>query len=155
EKAHALCGVAYGTLQLYDGTTFRAVAVHGRVPEALASRLRDGYVPPSDSARSFSARSVIEGADFVHIPDMTEHAVDNPTARTVVDAGIRTMLWVPLGKDGKLLGRISAGRQGVRPFSDKEIALLQGFAAQAVIAMENARLLSEEREALEQQTATA
>ena len=150
EKAHALCGVAYGTLQLYDGTTFRAVAVHGRPPEAFASRLRKGYVPPSDSARSFSARSLIEGADFVHIPDMVERAVDNPRASAMVDAGIRTMLWVPLRKDGKLLGRISAGRQEMRPFSEKEIALVQGFAAQAVIAMENARLLGELRERTDQ-----
>jgi len=147
EKAHALCGVAYGSLQLYDGTMFRAVAVHG-LPEALASRLREGYVPPGDSARPLT-----EGADFVHFPDMAEHAVDDPRNSAVVDAGIRTLLWVPLRKDGKLLGRISAARQEVRPFSDKEIALLQGFAAQAVIAMENARLLNELREALEQQTA--
>src|SRR5262249_17741827 len=122
---------------------FHAVAVHGHVPEALASRWREGYVP---RARSFSARSLIEGADFVHIPDMAERAVDDPIARAVIDAGIRTLLWVPLRKDGKLLGRISAGRQEVRAFSDKEIALLQGFAAQAVIAMENARLLGELRE---------
>jgi adenylate cyclase len=149
EKAHALCGVAYGTLQLYDGTTFLAVAVHG-LPEALASRLREGYVPPSYSARSFSARSLIDGADFVQIPDMAERVVDDPRARAVVDAGIRTLLWVPLRKDGKLLGRISAGRQEVRPFSDKEIALLQGFAAQAVIAIENARLLGELRKRTDQ-----
>ena len=149
EKAHALCGVAYGSLQLYDGTMFRAVAVHG-LPEALASRLREGYVPPGNSARP-----LIEGADFVHFPDMAERVDDDPRAGAVVDAGIRTLLWMPLRKDGKLLGRISAGRQEVRPFSDKEIALLQGFAAQAVIAMENARLLTEQREALEQQTATA
>jgi class 3 adenylate cyclase len=149
EKAHALCGVAYGSLQLYDGTMFRAVAVHG-LPEALASRLREGYVPPGNSARP-----LIEGADFVHFPDMAERVDDDPRAGAVVDAGIRTLLWMPLRKDGKLLGRISAGRQEVRPFSDKEITLLQGFAAQAVIAMENARLLTEQREALEQQTATA
>jgi len=154
EKAHRLCGVAQGSLQLYDGSKFRAVAIRG-LSEAFANRLREGVsVNPN-------AQPLLQGARFIQIPDLGE--IDDPLSRAAFElAGIRTVLFIPLRKDGTLLGRISASRSGVKLFSEKEIGLLESFAAQAVIAMENARLLGELRrrtsdltESLKQQTATS
>src|SRR5262249_35590154 len=130
DKAHALCGVAYGSLQLYDGEKFRAVAVHS-LPEPLARRLKEGYTP----GPNHPVRRLLAGDDYIHVRDMAE--VDDPIARIIVEeGGIRTQLSIALRKDSKLLGRIVASRKEVRPFTDKEIGLLRGFAAQAVIAME-------------------
>ncbi len=149
EKAFCLCGAIYGTLQIYDGEHFRAVAVRG-LPEAFADFLREGFLPNPKHPQS----GILRGERFVQIPDMAQ--LDVPGSEAAVKlGGMRTALSVPLRKDGALLGQIVAARPEVRPFSEKEIALLQNFAAQAVIAMENARLLTETREALEQQTATA
>jgi GAF domain-containing protein len=146
EKAHSLCGATLGSLFLFDGELCRAAATQG-YPEDVAQRLREGVVLAATP-------QLIDGARWVHNPDM--RLVDNPTARAVSESGgVRTNLMLPLRKDARLLGMISCNRQEVRPFSEKEIALLENFAAQAVIAIENARLITETREALERQTATA
>ena len=151
EKAHNLCGADHGSLFLQDGEVFRAIASRG-MSDAMTGRLRDG-IRPSDSPLT---RPLMAGEPFVHLHDssLEEHPNWIHRAMDVVSSH-RTLLSIPLRKSGALLGTIVAGRFEVRPFTDTQIALLQNFAAQAVIAMENARLLTETREALEQQTATA
>jgi GAF domain-containing protein len=148
EKAHTLCDAASGSLQLWDGKKFRGVAMRG-FSEAMMERLRLGYSPTD-----MPCERIVQGERVVHCRDLAES--DSPTARSGVElGGVRTVLYVALRTDGTLLGQIVAVRKEVRPFSETEVALVENFAAQAVIAMENARLLTETLEALEQQTATA
>src|SRR6516162_703355 len=155
QKAHSLCAVAHGALLLYDGEKFRAVAVQG-LSAPLAKRLRRGYTP----GPNHPSRRLLEGARFAQVTDWSK--IDDPIAATALKAGVRTTLFIPLRREGKLLGQFGASRLEVKPFTEKEIALLENFAAQAVIAMENARLFEELRqrrddltESLQQQTATA
>jgi GAF domain-containing protein len=155
EKAMRLCEAAFGILLSYDGEHFRHAALRS-VPASYGEFMRQN---PPDYGPETGPGRILAGERLVHVPDMRDtdlYRRADPNRRALVDfAGARTVVLVPLLKDDAVRGVITAFRQEVRPFTDKQIALLQNFAAQAVIAMENARLFTETREALEQQTATA
>jgi GAF domain-containing protein len=154
EKATRLCEAPFGILRTWDGERFHSGAVRGE-PRIVEFVRRTG---PRRPPRGSALDRLLRGERFVHLIDPTEEDAyrDSPFYRGFIDAAnIRTSLTVPLHKDGALVGAMTVYRQEVRPFSDKQIALLENFAAQAVIAMENARLITETREALEQQAATA
>ena len=155
EKAIRLCEASLGHITSFDGELFHHVATQGEPDLVAFFRQTPALRASSDS---ITLGRVVRGERFVHIPDCrdTDEYREKPLAREIGDRGrMRTLLTVPLRKEDALLGTIHVYRQQVRPFSDKQIALLQNFAAQAVVAMENARLITETREALEQQTATA
>ena len=152
EKAHHLCDVTSGSLQLLDGEYTRAVAVRG-MTEPFEKYLRQGYRVTKSVRQHVDPDRVVQHIDLL---DVLAQAPDEAALRAAVDlGGIRSFLTVPLVKDGTVLGRIVAARKKVQPFTDKQIALLKSFAAQAVIAIENARLFNETKEALARQTATS
>src|SRR5215470_13725498 len=153
-NATRLCNASYGAMWLTEGDRLRNAAFHGTLPAAYIEQWRSATV-----GRTAPMGRVAQSRKPLQIADLREDQTyldGYPLTVTAVDvAGIRTLAIVPMLKEDEFVGGISIYRKEVHPFTDKQIELVQNFANQAVIAIENARLLNELRQSLQQQTATA